>query len=207
MQTRFGGSNELECLNCFNEDQVCDFQMILTQSFDCLETRLRCPSTSMDMKVSQNSIVSYRQLHEQVPLYLPTCTVLTVIQFTTFPNTVIHFNSFPTIFPDEMRPEAQQMAGELLKCKSQINNVNRERRRLISEDVGFDVELLISLDDVFSVLESRRYPLLWRGLIKANTIIKTTVICEQSFSVSKHSTHLNMKPATFITNATNKCYE
>ena len=46
--------------------------------------------------------------------------------------------------------------------------------------------------------------MLWRELTRANTIIPTTVSCEQSFSVVKHATHVNMKPATFMTNATNK---
>ena len=45
IQTRFWSSNELECLNGLSVDEVRDFQMILTELFDCLETRFQCPST------------------------------------------------------------------------------------------------------------------------------------------------------------------
>ena len=65
----------------------------------------------------------------------------------------------------------------------------------------------LSLEDVFGVLVSHKYPLLWNEFIKANTIIPTTVGCEQSFSVIKQTMHLNMKPDTFIANATYKQHE
>ena len=67
--------------------------------------------------------------------------------------------------------------------------------------------LPISLTDVFSVLDSHSFPLLWKEFLKATTIMPTTVSCEQSFSVIKHAKHDNMKPESFIANATNKLYE
>ena len=99
------------------------------------------------------------------------------------------------------------MAEEITVHKIEIVYKNQVRRKLLSEAVEIEIVIPISLDDVFSVLESRNYPLLWKEQMKAHTIMPTTVGCEQSFSVIKRCTHVNMKPESFIANATNKLYE
>ena len=207
MQTRFPRSCELESLRGLSDPEVQDFEICLRQLFCSLETRFRYPSTSLDVKHGQNSIVSFRLLEGRVRPNGPACSVLSTIMFISFPHFVIREQAFQTPFEEELRQEVQQIAGEIRRNKTRINSVNRQRSKMISEEVGMVVQMPISLDDVFSVLDSHRYPLLWRELIKANTIFPTTVSCEQSFSVIKHSAHINMKPDTFITRATNKLYE
>ena len=91
--------------------------------------------------------------------------------------------------------------------KERIYNVNRVRRRILSEEVGMDVFSPISLGDVFSVLQSVNYPLLWQEYVKIHTIFPTTVSCEQTFSVIKRTNHVNMKQKKLIANVTNKLHE
>lgn len=63
------------------------------------------------------------------------------------------------------------------------------------------------MEDIFTVLESEKYPLLWREYIKINAIIPTTVNCEQTFSVLKRAMHVNMKAEIAIAKVTNKMHE
>ena len=99
------------------------------------------------------------------------------------------------------------MAEEITIHETRIDSINRKRRMLVSKAVGFDVEMSISLEDVFSVVDSFQYPLLWRAFIRANTIIPATVSCERSFSVIKQTMHVNMNPDTYNKSATNKLHE
>ena len=124
-----------------------------------------------------------------------------------FPHNVVHNVSFTTPFPEKLHEEVMRMVHEININKEQIIRVNRERRLLLSEKVGFDVVTAISVTDTFTVLDSQQYPVLWTEYIKASTIVPTTVSCEQSFSVTKHAIHTNMKPVNFIANVTNKLHE
>ena len=130
-----------------------------------------------------------------------------VLEFMTFPHDLILFGSFPNVFDGELRYEVLLMAEEISVHRMEIFNRNQARRKLLSKAVEIEMVMPISLTDVFSVLESRKFPLHWKEYLKTNVIMPTTVCCEQSFSVIKQSTHINMKPETFIANATNKLYE
>ena len=66
MQTRFPRSCELESLRGLSDPEVQDFEICLRQLFCSLETRFRYPSTSLDVKHGQNSIVSLRLLEGRV---------------------------------------------------------------------------------------------------------------------------------------------
>ena len=119
-------------------------------------------------------------------------------------KTSVHSNVLPTTLHHDMRRDVLKISEEILINQNRIKNVNQTRREISSDALGFEIEMSTSLADVFSVVNSRNYPLLWREYVKANTIIPTTVCCERSFSVIKHSTHTNMKTNTFIANATKK---
>ena len=56
-----------------------------------------------------------------------------------FPHNVVHNVSFPTPFPEKLHEEAMRMVHEINIHKEQIIRVNRERRLLLSEKVGFVV--------------------------------------------------------------------
>ena len=99
------------------------------------------------------------------------------------------------------------LAHEIKDKKNSILEWFRQRISKATELTGFDVVSKVSLHDVFMVIERGEYPLLWREVMKLHTIIPTTVSCEQSFSVMKHSFHVNMKTRTFTAKARNKIHE
>ena len=73
-----------------------------------------------------------------------------------------------------------------------------------SERVGFDVQIEPSLQILVQFVEKQNYPVLWKEVQKMKTVIATTVCCEQSFGVLKHTIHTNMKKRTAIANITAK---
>ena len=93
-----------------------------------------------------------------------------------------------------------------IKKNSILDGFNQRISRA-TELTGYDVVSKVTFHDVFMVVERGKYPLLWREVMKLHTIIPTTVSCEQSFSVLKHSFHVNMKTRNVIANARNKIHE
>ena len=120
---------------------------------------------------------------------------------------MIFYNSLTAVSHGGVTAEVNQMVQEISAYKYQIINVNRERRRILSNEVGFEVFAPISLTDVFSVLKSENYPLLWREYNKTKRIFPTTFFCEQTFSVIRRSFHVNMKQDLLTANVTNKLHE
>ena len=169
--------------------------------------RFPVPSTSLDLKRKRNPITLRHLQQDMETLQRPDCSLLPLLEFITFPHQIIHFKTLPSVCQCEMRREVLKMAEEIMIHQTRICNINRERRVILSKEVGFDVEMPMSLVDVFSAVDTHQYPLLWREFIKENTVIPTTVSCEQSFSVIKRTMHINMNPDTYIGNTTNKLHE
>ena len=196
----------LDSVDRLSRDEAKDFQTVLRLLLQNVEMRFPIPSTSLDMKCKQNS--NTRQQHQGGDHYQrPFCSVQTVLEFISFPHNIIHSNELPTTLHHDMRREVLKISEEIMINQNRIKKVNQTRRKISTEALGFEIEMSTSLEDVFSVVDSKDYPLLWREYIKANTIIPTTVCCERSFSVIKQSTHTNMKTNTFIANATKKLHE
>mgnify|MGYP004552267677 CR=1 FL=1 len=206
-QTRYDTIPGLESMGGMRSEGVAAFQDVLRQLLLFVERRFPVPSTSLDLKCKRNTHASNDVQQDIEQVQPPSCSVLPVLEFITFPHNIIHFGSLPNVLDGVMRNEVHKMAEEITVHKIEIVYKNQVRRKLLSEAVEIEIVIPISLDDVFSVLESRNYPLLWKEQMKAHTIMPTTVGCEQSFSVIKRCTHVNMKPESFIANATNKLYE
>ena len=85
-----------------------------------------------------------------------------------------------------------------------IVDASKERVRFETLKTGIEAVGKIRLCHEFEVVDRGKCPLLWKEVIKMKTIIPTTVCCEQSFSVTKRSFHVNMGMKTVISNVTNK---
>ena len=121
------------------------------------------------------------------------------------PSTDRHANAFLWQRPD-LFTEVVAINEEIGNRQGVLHFVNGVDSSIASQ-VGFDVMKKLSLQDVFGVVDKVKYPLLWRETMKLRTIIPTTVCCEQSFSVVKHSLHHNMKNETVIAVVTTKYQE
>ena len=72
---------------------------------------------------------------------------------------------------------------------------------------GIDVSTQANLFDVFSVVGKQRLPLLWREMLKIDSIFATTVTCEQCISVMKHTIHVNVKCDTLTAKVIDKLHD
>ena len=198
----------LESLCELSREETGQLQTTLRQLLHSLEMRFPVPSVSFDMKLRQHSRGSgVSLLNPPTTLEHLNCSVLPLLSFMAFPHDVVHFDLSPSVLQRGLHDEVERMTQEILTRKNAIIKVNRERSRAVSKTVGFPVVTPIGVADVFTVLDSRDYPLIWREYIKSNTIVPTTVSCERSFSVTKYSIHLNMKGDSIIASVTNKLHE
>ena len=106
-----------------------------------------------------------------------------------------------------MRVEVQQLFDEVTAHKEKIVEFSLERKRRLSSLLAFDMLPTVTLEDIFRLTDKARFPLLWRQTLIAQTIMPTTVACEQSLSVIKHTRHINMSNETFLANVINKIHE
>ena len=88
MEPRIVDSNERDSFNGLSENEVQESNCFET-TVHCLGTRFQFPSTSTDEKRRQNSLTSFQLLHEQTTFKRPSCSVLSIVEFTS-----IHTRSF-----------------------------------------------------------------------------------------------------------------
>ena len=98
------------------------------------------------------------------------------------------------------------LVGDIASNSERIVDAHKERIHMEALKTGIDVVGKSTLCDVFQVVERGRDPMLWNEVIKLKTIMPTTVCCEQGFSVTKRSLHVNMGMNTAIANVTNKIW-
>ena len=137
----------------------------------------------------------------------PACSLLSTIQPLSLPQNMIQNHTIPPFTNQDIENGIRSIENEIRLRRTQIIEKCLERCRHLSQITGIDVISPTNLMDLFSVIERQRYPLLWREVIKANTTLPTTVSCEQSFSVMKHTIHINMNPRTIISKTINKQHE
>ena len=87
-------------------------------------------------------------------------------------------------------PEVPQIAKDIVENKRMIVEVASKENRGGEMD---DKNDLITLFDVFRVVDKTRFPFLWETVLRVFSYIPTSVSCEQSFSILKRRMHQNMK--------------
>ena len=102
----------------------------------------------------------------------PTCSVLHLVEFYAFPHQVIRCFSYPRHSNESIQRELEVIINDITIHKDDIELQNQERCRQLSKLVGMPVLSRINLLDVFSVVERKRYPSLWREFIQINTIFE-----------------------------------
>ena len=196
----------LNCLAMLSVNEAAEFHNCLRGFKHCLDERFPCPSKSLDMNGRRHSIVQ-RVSSENESSRMNNCSVMPLLDFFTFPHLfVFGFEMSQTSCPPELTEEVTRIVFEMTTKRQQIIDVYNERRVKLSEKAGITVVTQTSLFDVFKVVKRENYPLLWREVVRIDTITPSTVSCERCFSVIKRSLHVNMKAETFIANVTNKLH-
>ena len=99
------------------------------------------------------------------------------------------------------------IGADIVSKGEQIVNKSKQRTNDVSVKLGFEIETTQTLNDAFNFIHRGKYQGLWRETLKLRTIMPTTVSCEQSFSVLKHTLHVNTSLETAIGRATIKLHE
>ena len=178
----------MDCLTGLNGDEVSVFHILLQKLKLSLDMRFPCPSTSFDMKCRQYSNVLTTPNPSRQQLHPPKCTIMPLIQFFTFPQTLMNENSQPSMVPLALQDEVGRLTFDIMHNETQIRMVNDERCAFLSKEVGMKVESPINLQDVFRVIEKTRYPLLWKEIVKIKTsFLQLSAVNDVSASSSIHS--------------------
>ena len=200
-------SRSLDCMASLTSDEVAEFQNVLVGQDHCLETRFHSPSTHFNLNHGQATSLQLTSEGDRQSTNPHNCSVVQLMKLFTFPhNVVYHCGSLPLSCPQTLTDQVGRIVGKISLNRTQIVDVYNERVREMTKKVGITVLTQINLCDVFKVIKRDEFPLLWKEMVVMNTIMPTTVSCEQSFSVLKHSAHINMNDETFTANVINKLH-
>ena len=199
---------KLECLTGLSDDDVDMFHYLLIELKRALDLRFPRPSTSFDLKCrrySKGPTVSEIGKQQFIP---PNCGVMPLVELYGFLQRVLGQCTSTLMVNNEiLKQEVENIYLEIRFHINTINSICQERCTRLSQLVGIPIVSPVNLNDVFGVVRRESYPLLWREIMKINSIFATTVCCEQCFSVVKRSIHVNMKTNTFVANVVNKLHE
>ena len=200
-------TSSLSFLSEIDRNKRDDFSSILQQLLRSLHLRFACPSSSFDMKRKMRS--SNTDFGEATTLHNPfatQCSLSETIEKISI-CTAINMNNSLLGTEREMMDEVCRIIEETNQRQEEIRQLLYDKNRDMSEAVGFDVEIEMTFVEALQIVGREQYPLLWREIQKMKTVMATTVCCEQSFSVLKHSLHVNMNKETVIANITSKFHK
>ena len=183
----------LTFLASLTKEQIRDFSFYLQQLATSIDIRFSCPSKSFDKrrKTTTNTNDTPVEQHGHNP-FSQKCSLSEVFDFFSLQKQNEANANTSLMKRPELAIELSQM-GEEIRHHPEWEICLNITDSTISSRVEFEVLREISVQDIFLHISKEKYPLLWKETVKMRTIIPTTVCCEQSFSVVKHSLHNNMK--------------
>ena len=95
------------------------------------------------------------------------------------------------------------MRAEFPEVKRIVNEIVENERIIVQrasvakpDNDNDDNETLITLFDVFGVVDQTQFPFLWDVVLRVLSYTPTSVSCEESFAILKRRMHQNMKTET-----------
>ena len=178
-------------LGVLTNEQQSSFLEIIDAFLLNMEVRFPCPSLSMDMRVAKQHVD--QNLYQINPSFAKEvgrrCPLQEMVGLFLFPEDLIRKREINPFFLSEQFPEVSLMACEILEKADEIilaKNISQQKGTVLERNE------LLTLMDVFMIIQRDKYPLLWKTASKVLSIMPTSVECEQSFSCLKNKMHLNM---------------
>ena len=192
-------------LSSLNQEQKQELVSVVQQLHESLNMRFPCPSTSCDKrrKSTTTTMPATKDDTQERDPFLRHCSISALFDVLSFHQS----GETPTCSTHPHHRQLMleiEMVGKEIEQHQEIHGVLLEKNRHITSSVGYVVEVQVSLQDVFHFVSKERYPILWRENVKMKTLIPTTVSCEQSFSLIKHTLHNNKSMKTVFANVTAK---
>ena len=110
-----------------------------------------------------------------------------------FPNDLIRKREINPIFLSGKYPEIPSLACEIVEKENEIISAKNTYQ---NGPAAFEMKDVITMIDVFVIIQRDKYPVLWKTTLKTVSLLPTSVECEQSFSGLKHKMHQNMAKET-----------
>ena len=188
-----------EYLGDLSGDQVVSFLDIIDHFLLNTDFRFPCPGISFDMKNAQEYLNPSSTAIEETFMkeIQRKCPLFEKVDLFLFPRDLIWRRQINPIIISGNYPEILPIAREIVEREEEIKAVKRSDRG----GVGCDENEVITLTEVFKVVEKTKYPMLWKTTLNILSFLPTTVGCEQSFGFLKHKMHQNMSKE----NAFNLC--
>ena len=173
----------LTFLSGLEREQISDYESCIQQLVMSMNIRLSCPSKSFDTRKGRfnTTSVSFCEEHEDNP-FSQRCSVSNMFDLLCLQPPVDGRSNVFLLQRPDLAAEVKRVEEEI-KERHEWETHSNEIVSSISSQVGFEVTRRRSLQDIFLFVEKRRYPLLWKEIVKLRTVMPTTVCCEQSFSV------------------------
>ena len=187
--------SSFDYLTDLTEGQLLSFQTILNAFLLKMDVRFPCPSFSMDTRKTKHYIdqtlwridpTFTREVQKKCPLF-------ELVGLFLFPNDLIRKREINPIFLSGKYPEIPSLACEIVEKENEIISAKNTSQ---NGQVAFETKHVITIIDVFVIIQREKYPLLWKTTLKTLSLLPTSVECEQSFSGLKHKMHQNMAKET-----------
>ena len=190
-----GNYGNFTYLEGMNDCQKTTFKTILTSLLLNMDIRFACPSLSIDTRVAHRNVdpITQRLNKQFLQNVQRQCVLFEIVGLFLFPDDLIKKREINPLFISGKYPEVPLMARDILvkediiKCKT---------RHSTQRTNGEPETYIITLSDVFKIIEKGNYPQLWNLTKRVMSVTPTSASCEQSFSCLKRRLHENMKKKT-----------
>ena len=195
--------SSLSFLSGIDQDKLQDYSTILQHLLQSLQLRFASPSSSFDMKRKRTaSNLHFGPASTGHNPFANRCSLSEKIDMFSFCSS--NDIDFQQATQRDLMNEVYRVCDETNQRRDEIARLLNDKKRVLSETVGFDVDITMTFEEAIQIVGKEGYPLLWKEIQKMKTVMATTVCCEQSFSVLKRALHVNMKKETVIANITAK---
>ena len=178
-----------------SEFQIATFKKVLSALILNMVIRFACPSFSIDIRVAhRNTDQTTQRLRDQfLKRVQRQCPLFELVGLFLFPDDLIKKRQINTLFITGKYPEVPIIAREILVKEEMFKRktVHSTERTDVTDETD-----ILTLGDVFQIVERDKYPHLWSLTRRVMSVIPTSTSCEQSFSCLKHRLHENVKKTT-----------
>ena len=191
-------------LSSLDTDIKREFVLFVQRLDQSIDLRFPCPSQSI-YKRNKKREPDDSSIQKSLKRLPPQnhCSISDLFAVFSFEN---QFDTSSSSFFSTHQELMNKIEQARRECEQILTSTQTEceTRSPITDIVGFVVKIKRNLFDIFHFVPREKYPLLWDESVKLNTIIPTTVSCEQSFSVIKNTQHKNKSTVTVFANVTTK---
>ena len=182
--------SKIESICSLSESQKATILHVMEMTVLNLDIRFPCPSLSIETKIAKRNMNVITKTLE--PEFLKRssmmCPYLMEVNLFNFPDLFIKKREINPWFLRQFH-EVDGVLKEIVQ-----NEIAIKQKTTLTRQGALDKnQRVITLFEVFKVVDPRKYPVLWDVVLRVMSYTPTSVSCEQSFCILKRRMHENMK--------------